>query len=38
VRQGTQLTNYGEISYIDATKGQVLTSSGRTINFSQDDS
>ena len=38
VRQGTQVYNYGEVRYIDATSGQVLTSSGQTIAFSQEDS
>ena len=38
VRQGTQVYNYGEVRYIDAISGQVLTSSGQTITFSQEDS
>lgn len=37
VSQGTQVSNYGEIRYIDAQTGQVLTSSGQTITFSQED-
>lgn len=37
VSQGTQIPTYGEIRYIDAPSGQVLTSSGQTIAFSQED-
>ena len=38
VRQGTQVYNYGEVRYIDAISGRVLTSSGQTITFSKEDS
>lgn len=38
VSQGTRITDYGVVRYIDATNGRVLTSSGQTITFSQDDS
>jgi intracellular multiplication protein IcmG len=32
------LPGYGTVKYIDASQGMVLTSSGRVIRFSQDDS
>lgn len=38
VSQGTSLAQYGVVRYIDALHGQVLTSSGQVIKFSQDDS
>lgn len=38
VREGTILPGYGVVKLIDAIQGQVLTSSGQVIRFSQDDS
>ncbi len=38
VSQGSPVADYGVVRYVDASNGQVLTSSGRTIAFSQDDS
>lgn len=38
VREGTRIASYGVIRYIDAKRGQVLTSSGQVIKFSQNDS
>jgi intracellular multiplication protein IcmG len=38
VSQGTRISDYGIVRYIDATNGRVLTSSGQTITFSQEDS
>lgn len=38
VREGTKIAGYGVVKLIDSMEGRVLTSSGRTIRFSQDDS
>lgn len=38
VREGTRIADYGVVRYIDAKRGRVLTSSGKMIKFSQDDS
>ncbi|WP_133134861.1 type IVB secretion system protein IcmG/DotF [Legionella nautarum] len=38
VREGTQITGYGVIKLIDPNQGRILTSSGRVIRFSQQDS
>ncbi|CAM4504889.1 MAG: hypothetical protein LEGION0403_FIIPPAGN_01919 [Legionella sp.] len=38
VREGTKIAGYGVVKLIDSMDGRVLTSSGRTIRFSQDDS
>lgn len=38
VRVGTIIHGYGEVKLIDSIQGRVLTSSGRVIRFSQDDS
>lgn len=38
VREGTRIAGYGVVKLIDSMQGRVLTSSGRTIKFSQDDS
>ncbi|HRD69086.1 MAG TPA: type IVB secretion system protein IcmG/DotF [Legionella sp.] len=38
VREGTKITGYGSVRLIDAMQGRVLTSSGRVIRFSQEDS
>ncbi|CEK11403.1 type IVB secretion system protein IcmG/DotF [Legionella hackeliae] len=38
VREGTQVAGYGVIKLIDSRQGRVLTSSGRVIRFSQQDS
>lgn len=38
VREGTKIAGYGIIKLIDATQGRVITSSGRVIKFSQEDS
>lgn len=38
VREGSEIPGYGVVKYIDAIQGRVLTSSGRVIRFSQDDS
>jgi len=38
VREGTKISNYGVVRYIDAKRGRVLTSSGQVIRFAQDDS
>lgn len=38
VREGTKIAGYGVVKLIDPMEGRVLTSSGRVIKFSQDDS
>lgn len=38
VREGTKIVGYGVVKLIDPMEGRVLTSSGRIIRFSQDDS
>ena len=38
VRQGTAIRGYGIVQFIDATRGRVMTSSGKVIKFSQEDS
>lgn len=38
VREGTMITGYGIVRLIDAHQGRVLTSSGRIIRFSPQDS
>lgn len=38
VREGTKISGYGVVRLIDSMQGRVLTSSGRVIRFSQDDS
>ncbi|MDI9817886.1 MULTISPECIES: type IVB secretion system protein IcmG/DotF [unclassified Legionella] len=38
VREGTKVVGYGVIKLIDSRQGRVLTSSGRMIRFSQQDS
>ncbi|MBA2709338.1 MAG: type IV secretion protein IcmG [Tatlockia sp.] len=38
VREGTRLTGYGVVKLIDPIQGRVLTSSGRVILFSKQDS
>lgn len=38
VREGTTLPGYGVVQMIDAVQGRVMTSSGRVIRFSQEDS
>ena len=38
VREGTILAGYGVVKLIDAVQGRVITSSGRVIRFSQQDS
>jgi intracellular multiplication protein IcmG len=38
VREGTTIAGYGVVKLIDSMAGRVLTSSGRIIRFSQDDS
>jgi intracellular multiplication protein IcmG len=38
VREGTPVNGYGMVKLIDPTQGRVLTSSGKEIRFSQDDS
>jgi intracellular multiplication protein IcmG len=38
VREGTKIAGYGVVKLIDSMEGRVLTSSGRIIRFSQDDS
>ncbi len=38
VRVGTSVPGYGVVQHIDAKQGVILTSSGRAIRFSQDDS
>jgi intracellular multiplication protein IcmG len=38
VREGTKIPGYGVVRLIDSMEGRVLTSSGRVIRFSQEDS
>ena len=38
VREGTKIPGYGVVKLIDSVQGRVLTSSGRVIRFSQEDS
>lgn len=38
VREGTNIPGYGMVKLIDPSQGRVLTSSGQTIKFSQNDS
>lgn len=38
VREGTNISGYGIVKLIDPAQGRVLTSSGRVIRFSQQDS
>jgi len=38
VREGTVIAGYGVVKLIDPNQGRVMTSSGRVIKFSQDDS
>lgn len=38
VREGTKIAGYGTVRLIDSIQGRVLTSSGRVIRFSQEDS
>lgn len=38
IREGIQLNGYGVVKLIDSLQGRVLTSSGKVIRFSQDDS
>lgn len=38
VREGTVIPGFGMVKLIDARQGRVLTSSGRAIRFSQEDS
>jgi intracellular multiplication protein IcmG len=38
VREGTRIPEYGLVKLIDSLQGRVLTSSGRVIRFSQEDS
>lgn len=38
VREGSRITGYGVVKLIDSLQGRVLTSSGRAIKFSQEDS
>ncbi|WP_058533122.1 type IVB secretion system protein IcmG/DotF [Legionella saoudiensis] len=38
VREGTKIAGYGVVKLIDSMEGRILTSSGRIIRFSQDDS
>ena len=38
VREGTSVPGYGIVKLIDPNQGRILTSSGRTITFSQQDS
>ena len=38
VREGTKIAGYGTVRLIDSMQGRVLTSSGRVIRFSQEDS
>lgn len=38
VREGTQIAGYGMVRMIDANRGRVVTSSGKVIKFSQEDS
>ncbi|KTC86353.1 type IVB secretion system protein IcmG/DotF [Legionella brunensis] len=38
VREGTQIAGYGVVKMVDSRQGRVVTSSGRVIRFSQQDS
>jgi intracellular multiplication protein IcmG len=38
VREGSNIAGYGVVKLIDSMQGRVLTSSGRVIKFSQEDS
>jgi intracellular multiplication protein IcmG len=38
VREGTRVPGYGMVRLIDARQGRIVTSSGRVIRFSQEDS
>lgn len=38
VREGTKIAGYGVVRLIDSLQGRVLTTSGRVIRFSQEDS
>lgn len=38
VREGTKIAGYGTVRLIDSMQGRILTSSGRVIRFSQEDS
>lgn len=38
VREGTSIPGYGVVKLIDANQGRIMTSSGRLIRFSQQDS
>lgn len=38
VREGTKISGYGVVKLIDSLQGHILTSSGRVIKFSQEDS
>ncbi|MDI1352280.1 MAG: type IVB secretion system protein IcmG/DotF, partial [bacterium] len=38
VREGTKISGYGMVKLIDSMQGRVITSSGRVIKFSQEDS
>ncbi|KTD18372.1 type IVB secretion system protein IcmG/DotF [Legionella jordanis] len=38
VREGTRVAGYGVVKLIDSRQGRVITSSGRVIRFSQQDS
>lgn len=38
VREGTQIAGYGVVKLIDSSQGRIITSSGRIIRFSQQDS
>jgi intracellular multiplication protein IcmG len=38
VREGTKIPGYGVVRLIDSMEGRILTSSGRVIKFSQEDS
>lgn len=38
VREGTTIPGYGMVKLIDSIQGRVLTSSGKVIKFSQEDS
>lgn len=38
VREGTQIAGYGVVKLIDPNQGRVVTTSGRVIRFSQEDS
>ena len=38
VREGSRISGYGMVTLIDPNQGRVVTSSGRVIRFSQEDS